>query len=203
MLTLKERLDVPIPKGMRTLRRDSRGYPVPYIVLMDKSGTPQFTINDSRKVMDCVRKMLCSICGKRVPLNRVGGNIEPYFWFVGGSRCFLHPHGAFLDPPLHLECAEYALQVCPFLAASRYMRRIDDAKLKPRDTPEGMAIAREEFVQPSLPERFGLGLTHDFDITERGLYVVHNWSYVEWWRGGERIEAPETGEPPPNEEITA
>jgi len=190
--------DMPIPKRMRTLAKDHRGYPVPYIVLIDQTGKPQFTINDDEKVKRCDRRKLCSICGK--PHDRDG------FWFVGGSRCFLHPQGAFLDPPLHLECAEYALRVCPFLAARRYTKRIDDAKLAPGATPEGMTLLREEFMMPRLPERFGLGRTLGYRrLSRRGdlpVYVVEGWRYVEFWRNGEPVNAPDTADPPADREMS-
>jgi hypothetical protein len=148
MKTLKERLALPLPKTMRTLERDHRGYPIPFIVMRDKDGKAHFTINDIRQVAQCVNKRLCAICGKRI----TGG-----FWFVGGSRCFLHEDGAFLDPPLHLECAEYALVVCPFLAARQWRERIDDRLLDKDKLPDGMMTIKNEYMPPSLPERFGLG----------------------------------------------
>jgi len=176
------RLGTVTPKTMRALERDERGYPIPFIVLRDKFGTPQFTINDHARVSSCVNKKLCAICGRR---------LNAGFWFVGGSRCFLHTNGAFLDPPTHLECAEYALKVCPFLAARTYTKRIDDAKLKPGGLPRGMGLIREESMQPELPERFGLGHTSGYIETDRRFNVRH-WNYLEFWRRGEPIHAPDS-----------
>jgi len=182
---------------MRTLPRDPRGYPIPYLVMIDKRRQPQFTINDVRRALECDRKGLCAICGKR--LERVG--TERVQWFVGGSRCFLHEHGAFLDPPMHLDCATYALRVCPFLAARRYTGRIDAAKPDPDAIPDGLALARHDGVLPALPERFGLGLAESVTISRdragAATYSVPRWRYVEFWRAGEPIDAPDTGEPPP------
>lgn len=204
MTPAQRRASVEVPIRMRTLARDPRGFPIPFIVMIDKTGTPQFTINDMRRTTECRRKGLCAICGKRFERHPV--TQRPEMWFVGGSRCFLHELGAFLDPPLHLECAEYALVVCPFLAArSARWRNIDDAKLSPGGLPEGMAILRDKHVQPDLPERFGLGRTYAYkfreDVPQHGFYIVEDWSHVEWWRGGERIEAPATGESPPIQEF--
>ena len=199
---MSARLSVEIPKRMRTLDRDIRGFPVPYLVLIDKRRQPQFTINDVRKAARCDLWALCAICGKR--LDRDQG--APMRWFIGGSRCFLHPDGAFLDPPNHLECAEYALRVCPFLAARRYTGRIDDAKLDPDAKPDGLTLVRHEGMEPRLPERFGLGLaeitTPHYQRTGI-IYKVPRWRYVEFWRAGEPINAPETGEPPPPDVATS
>jgi hypothetical protein len=185
-LTLKERLALPLPRRLRTRPRDKRGYPIPFIVLIDKSGEPQFTINDWRQVGQCITKKLCSICGKR---------FDDGYWFVGGSRCFMHEHGAFLDAPMHRECAEYALQVCPFLAARNYSGRIDDRKLKPGDTPDDMVMVRVDHMLPAQPERFGLGRAASYRLVHpaRGetIFVVDHWAHVEWWRNGETVNAPD------------
>ncbi|HEY2617482.1 MAG TPA: hypothetical protein VGI78_09115 [Acetobacteraceae bacterium] len=184
-----------VPQRMRTRPRDARGYPIPFLVMIDRNGTPQFTINDDAKAAACRAKRLCAICGKRFDPDGV--------WFVGGSRCFLHEHGAFIDPPSHLECATYSLRVCPFLAASRYMRRIDDAKLAPGAMPDDKVLVRTEAVAPRLPERFGLGRTsrYRFEGPHFGCFVVEQWDYVEWWRAGAPCETPDTGEPVAIEEM--
>jgi len=179
---------IEIPKLMRTLERDTRGYPVPWIVLRDKRGAPQFTINDTRRVRECIRKRLCAICGKR---------LETSVWFVGGSRCFLHEHGAFLDPPLHFECGEYALRVCPFLAAPRYSKRIGAGKLRTEDVPDGLRLAQVDYMLPLRPERFGFGCASNYRlidgaVQQHSLFGVLDWEYVEWWRQGERVEAPDS-----------
>jgi hypothetical protein len=187
-----------MPQRMRTLPRDPRGYPVPYLVLLDSDGRPQFAVNDSRRVEESWRKGLCSICGKRL-LRTPRGQREQ--WFIGGSRCFLHEAGAFLDPPMHLECAEYALAVCPFLAARRYRSVAFEKRAERITVPDGMALVEHEHALPDLPERFGLGITLDVDRHTIGggspVYLPRDWLYVEWWRAGERISAPDTGEPPP------
>ena len=194
MSTSTERLALPVPMRMRTLARDPRGYPIPFIVMLDKAGVAQFTINDQRRLEKVRGRKLCAICGKR---------LDDGAWFVGGSRCFLHERGAFLDPPAHIECAEYALRVCPFLAAPRYAGRIDDAKLTPGGMPEGMALARAEFMTPDRPEIFGLGhsYAYRFEVDSAGgmgCYVVDAWDYIEWWERGERVNAPASGIAPPD-----
>lgn len=185
-ITLGERLALPLPKQMRTRPRDPRGYPIPFVVLIDRSGQPQFTINDVRRTSACINRKLCSICGKR---------FDDGMWFVGGSRCFTHEHGAFIDPPMHHACAEYALRVCPFLAAPSYAKRIDDRKLKPANMPDDMALARVDHMPPSQPERFGLGCTRAYRLVHPGpgetIFVIDRWEYIEWWRDGVTINAPD------------
>lgn len=184
------RLTAEIPKRMRTLPRDSRGYPIPHIVFIDKTKQPQFTINDHAKVLDCLKKKLCAICGKRMDLG---------FWFVGGERSFLNEAGAFLDPPSHLECAEYALKVCPFLCAHRYTNRLDDALIRSKAATVGIALTRNEFMISDLPARFGLGWTRSYRVVQRGLSDViiwpAPWDYLEFWREGAPCAAPDSALP--------
>jgi hypothetical protein len=177
---------------MRTLARDKRGFPIPFLVMVDKTGMPQFTINDVERAEQCRRKRLCSVCGRRFDADGV--------WLIGGSRCFLSDRGAFIDPPMHHDCAAYSLRVCPFLAASRYLHRIDDAKLAPGAMSDGRTLLRTDFMPPELPERFGLGCTHDYRWQDlhppgNGVYVVARWDYIEWWHNGERVNAPDSSEP--------
>ena len=75
--------DIDMPPGIARLPRDARGYPVPVIVLIDKTGTPQFTINDVTKVAACLAEHRCSICGRRFDRHPVTQRHE--MWFVGGS----------------------------------------------------------------------------------------------------------------------
>lgn len=188
--TQATRLLVTIPMQMRGLQKDDRGYPIPYVVLRDIQRKPMFTINDHFRTRECLTKHLCSICGKRLP-------IEP--WFVGGSRCFLHEHGAFIDPPVHYECGNYALQVCPFLAMPSYSKRIYDKLLRPERRPSNLTIVRQAHMLPNQPEHFGFGRTADFTYIEYreegrnigGIYKATTWSFVEFWRNGEIINAPD------------
>lgn len=185
-----ERLLVPIPKRMRTLERDQRGYPVPFIVLRDKTGRPQFTINDVRRTEEARTKRLCSICGKRL-----GRSV----WFIGGSRCFTHAHGGFVDGPTHEECSFYAIRVCPFLAAPSYAKRIDDKLLAEDATPDGLLLATVPHMLPDRPERFGLGETSNYEVffapRQGWLYRASTWDYVSWWQHGQEVNAPDAPAP--------
>ena len=189
---------------MRTLGKDHRGYPIPFLVLRDKTGQPHFTINDIRKRAECVRKGLCAICGKPFERSRMflleGRGNWNEMWFVGGSRVFLHENGAFTDPPVHRECGEYALRVCPFLAARNWSGRIDAGTVKPGSLPDAIALVKNELMLPALPERFGFGLTYGYaevDNYPESLLRVRDWRYVEWWHAGEQVSAPDTADPTP------
>jgi hypothetical protein len=98
---------VPIPRRMAALRRDHRGYPEPVILLRDSNDRAQFTVNDSSKVVRLTMERGCHVCGS--PLGRRA-------WFVGGPLSAYHPAGVYNDGPIHRECMEYAMEVCPYLA---------------------------------------------------------------------------------------
>ena len=109
---------MPLPERMQALDKDRRGLPIPFLVVRDPDGGAHFTINDESKRQRCLKENLCAICGQ--PLHR--GR-----WYVGGSLGAFHEHGRYVDPPLHRECTEYGLQVCPYLAAPKYTGRLDES----------------------------------------------------------------------------
>lgn len=187
MSSTAARLALPIPKPMRTLERDSRGYPIPFIVLRAADGAAHFPVNDVRRVASCFSKRLCGICGKR---------LERTCWFVGGPGCFGADDGGFLDPPNHHDCAEYALRVCPFLAAPSYGRFLNDRKVVTSDVPSNMTIATSATASDKRPTIFGLGETGDYYMQpmpgQPPLFGVGSWEFIEYWRFGARCDAPAT-----------
>ena len=107
---------VPMPDKIAALPRDHRGYPVPFFVQWVE-GKPVFPLFDPVKWMRCVGHKLCWICGE--PLGR-------NYAFPLGPMCTINRVSS--EPPSHLDCAVYALRVCPFLVNPR-MVRVPVAKL--------------------------------------------------------------------------
>jgi hypothetical protein len=93
---------------------DKRGFPIPYIVLIDKEGKANFKINDDRKVKLCRTEGLCHICGSKLTTD---------LWLVGGMLSAFHPNGVFVDGPAHYDCCVFALKVCPYMAFSQYQKK--------------------------------------------------------------------------------
>lgn len=131
----------PIPKRMAKLERDPRGYPVPWNVMRDREGQPHFIVNDSRRHMTALFGDLCPICGHLS---------EDVKWFVGGPLSAFDPNGWYLDLPMHHECVAFAMQVCPWLALPRYLRRTDEIRTR---YIEGR-IAKDETQDPTRPAVF-------------------------------------------------
>lgn len=173
------RLDVPLPERMRKLDRDPRGYPIPFIVLRDNEGRAHFTINDTAKVQITLRRDLCAICGQKLLRGR---------WYVGGPGSAFHPDGAYIDGPLHFECAQYALQVCPYLAAPKYAGRLDMKTVDPAKLP-GTAMFMDQTLDPRRPEVFVAVMATGHTQTENGyLQPKRPYMRAQIWQEGKLIE---------------
>jgi hypothetical protein len=174
--------DVPVPRTMRHLPKDRRGYPIPAGVLIDPAGKPHFTINDEATRRRQMAERLCPICDKKLGRWRM---------FVGGPQSAFHQHGAYIDLPMHVECAHYALQVCPYLAAPVYTGRIDDRTLKVE--PGQIAVMINQTMLPDRPLLFVAVLARSIQRLHRGQYVRPQRPYVrvEFWRHGVQLDEAE------------
>ncbi len=136
--------EIPIPTKMQHLPLDKRGFPIPYIVLVDDNGTPHFKINDDRKMQIVIRWKWCAICGKPM---------RDDMWLVGGPMSAFHPNGAYVDTPVHEDCGHYALQVCPYLASKGYNTYAPIDKLK-NVKAENIGIYVDPTLNPNRPKLF-------------------------------------------------
>lgn len=172
---------VPVPPRMRHLPTDKRGYPIPETVYRDNHGNPHFTINDEFKRRIYISRDLCPICGKK--LNRAR-------WFVGGPLSAFDPNGTYIDPPLHHECANYALQVCPYLAMPHY-KRIDAATLEKVSPDELKTVLVDMTMLPDRPDFFVsiMSTGQIVDTTSGHCFIapVRPCRRVEFWRRGKRM----------------
>jgi hypothetical protein len=175
------------PPKMRLLDRDRRGYPVPWIVRRDLTKRPFFVVNDQEKVLACGHRKVCGICGRK---------LERDVWLIGGPGAAFHEHGAYLDPPMHHDCAAYALRVCPYLG-TRYSGRVDAALVKHGKWPAAMRVVSDETMIPEQPPFFVLARTSsarmivdkEVSPTPR-FHPKRPWLAVEFWRHGERLDGP-------------
>ena len=163
---------IPIPARLSLRPTDNRGYPIPALVLVDKNGTPDFRVTDIEKWMRAYKVRTCALCGQ--PLGK-------HLAFVGGDKS--HESRFFTDLPMHRDCAEYALKVCPYLAAPNF-------KYSEALTGKAEYLVSEE-VSTERPQRFMLGITNGCAAgrTEEGTLVVQAqpWSEVSWWKEGEIV----------------
>jgi hypothetical protein len=124
---------------------------------------------------------LCAICGKKLTRGR---------WFVGGPLSAFHAEGCYIDTPLHGDCARYALQVCPYLAAPKYSGRLDDAKIDAAELPDTLVMI-DPTVLPERPDVFVAVMATGQTIKRNNgqIYVRPRRPYknVEYWRFGQQL----------------
>lgn len=168
MKTWKDLSQIAVPARVKSLPVDERGYPVPHTVQW-VAGKPDFRVIDPQKWTKAVQLRRCGVCGE--PL---GARMA----FVGGPLSMRNR--LFYDLPMHRECATYALQVCPFLAAPKFAYS---------NPPEGMAV--HSGVVGERPSRFGLGIARSFEVMRApgGEVVLHAGAFesIVWWQHGREM----------------
>lgn len=176
---------VQIPPRMRSLPVDRRGYPVPFIVVRDKDGVPHFTINNHELVMKCIKEDLCAICGQK---------LFRFRWFVGGPLSAFHESGCYNDTPLHHECAQFALRVCPHLAAPKYSKRIGENAVDRVNADFKFLV--DTTMIPERPIVFvsAMSTGQKYITPFPGVVRVHPirpYRRVEYWRHGSQLPSTE------------
>lgn len=134
---IKELQETPMPARIARLPRTESGYPAPFFVIIGPDGKPDPRILDPIKQVRCFTDRLCGICGERW---------DWWMFFISGPQALEHRVSA--DPPMHEECARYALKVCPYLCRPR-AKRAKEYSVPTLLTP-GV-----DFI-PERPERFAL-----------------------------------------------
>lgn len=122
----------PLPKGVRKLPLDPRGYPIPWFV--DQTGVIDFRIVDERKRRQAIHQSLCWVCG---------GPLDRMFAFVIGPMCAVNRISS--EPPSHVSCAEFSARACPFLSKPSAKRR-EGGMPEEATPPPGVAIMRNPGV---------------------------------------------------------
>lgn len=179
--------DVPIPDRMKHLRRDERGYPIPVMALIQSDGKPIFNVNDEAVRQRVIIKDLCSLCGSKLYRGH---------WFAGGPASAFTAEGVYVDPPMHAECVRYAMQVCPWLAAPNYSRRIDDKKVDRTKVDEKLIITDPTMI-PNRPRVFvvGMAVSQDLLVNKKGWvqYIRPHRPFhqLEFWAKGKKLTPTE------------
>lgn len=174
---------ITIPSHLSHLDVDHRGYPVPVNVARDHDGRPRFAVNDTRVREQLFAEDLCSICGRKLLRGR---------WSIGGPGGVLHENGVLLDPPVHRECAEFALEVCPYLAAPSYGRSVVGLEANSVRLEKGQLL-HNPTVHDNRPPIFvaamhvGQTLCRHPDGTVRSMRPKRPYRSVEFWRQGVRL----------------
>lgn len=155
-----------VPARMAHLPRTAAGLPIPWFVAW-KDGRYDFRVVDAHKIAPAVKRRLCWLCGRQM------GRM---MCFVVGPMCVVNRVSS--EPPLHRECAEYAVQACPFLTQPSRVRR--EGGLPEDGHMAGTPILRNPGVS-------ALYVTRSFTVSRvpNGvLFDMGDPEEVAWWSRG-------------------
>lgn len=165
--------NIEVPLRMRDLPKDNRGYPIPFTILRDSKGLPDFRRHDATLAGKSILHKICSICGHPLASD---------IWFISGVRIALEPRGGYIDPPVHKQCGTYALRVCPYLAVPSFSKRL---------TNEGKNVGKSVQVMPGKPVVFAFTKTIDYQVIQLNnagvILPVRPFLDIEFWREGMQI----------------
>jgi hypothetical protein len=179
---LVPRRDVPLPRRMMGLPRDDRGWIVPWFVDW-RDGQPVFPAFDPAKFRRAVNRndRRCWVCGEKLGRTLV---------FVVGPMCVINRVTS--EPPCHRDCADYSMQVCPFLANPR-MGRVPESKIFGGHImePGGLMDPRNPGVMAEWP-------TEDYAIFQTATGPLIQFeapsARVVWWTLGREASGAEAAE---------
>ena len=181
--------DVPVPFNLSKNDRDRRGLPIPFIVYRDTDGVPHFTVDNLDAINKVLARKLCGLCGKPLKVGQM--------WLIGGPSSMFMEDGMFTSPPGHEDCARYAIQVCPYMAASNYSKLIEDKTLKPAAMHGNLAV-HDNQIKPPRPLFFALARTSGVKLIEaedgsgqKFILPRRPWKELEFWLNGKPITQAE------------
>jgi hypothetical protein len=169
----------PLPTRFMKLPLDHRGYPVPKFCWQHPDGTYDFRVVKPGWPEACRRQKLCWLCGE--PLGR-------FMCFVIGPMCAINRNTA--EPPCHRECAEFAVQACPFM-------RFPNRKRDEVDLPEdGRKPGGEEAMIMRNPGVTCLWITKSYrpyraQDGQSVLIEIGEPVEVTWWAHGRKANRAE------------
>jgi hypothetical protein len=170
------------PVRMRGLPVDTkRGLPVPYFVAWFKgdeecdpgTGEPDYRIIGRERREECHVKERCWLCGQKLGRHHA---------YVIGPMCAINRTTS--EPASHLDCAAYAVQVCPFLSNPATRMMPEEKKLAKHSTlvqPAGILLKRNPGVSCIWVSR---GQAEPFEAPGGYLFRLTDPTSTTWWCRG-------------------
>jgi hypothetical protein len=139
------------------------GYAVPFIQMWI-DGKPDFRVVDPAKVLECVNKSLCAICGVK---------LGEFCYFIGGDLS--KDNQLFADPPMHEQCAEFASKTCPFVSGKRqeYSNRPVDTTVARIEVMASSVRPKQMYILRTRTKKIGL-----VNVNGRPMIQAWIWSRV-------------------------
>jgi hypothetical protein len=99
-----------------------RQMPIPYSTARWPDGRGRFSVNDVARKLECGQRRLCGICGR---------SLGWWVAFLAQDHGVLTSRTLFTDAPVHEECAEASLTLCPYIREPRVPRRPHSGAIVP------------------------------------------------------------------------
>lgn len=112
---------IQIPRRLRQRPR-YRGMAIPFVQNIGPDGVPDFKVTERDVLKRCLENKLCGLCGNK---------LDKTIYWIGCPEELEKKQ--FREPPMHKECGEYALQVCPFLSKAEHQYSNARFKYLPKD----------------------------------------------------------------------
>lgn len=153
-----ELAEVPVPGRLKDRPRFN-DLLVPYIADSsdweqgEEGGVVLFGKADPVRWAECVEDRKCAMCGDR---------LDYWIAFIGGPQSIRFR--AFLDPAMHVECAEHAMAVCPWM--------LGGADFDSAERTISSAPTRElTKIEDGDENRIGMYLTHGYKVRRHTVTV--------------------------------
>ena len=163
----------PMPDRMKLLKRDERGFPVPWFVHW-QDDKPDFRVISPGKLGMAYRNGRCWICGGQMGVHRI---------YVVGPMCVINRVTS--EPASHRDCAEFAARACPFLTKPR-MRRNE------KDMPaEAAAVGVPIQRNPGCVALYETRAVSPFKAGDGYLFRLGDPDRIDWWAEGRQATREE------------
>lgn len=163
----------PMPDRMKLLKRDERGFPVPWFVHW-QDDKPDFRVISPGKLGMAYRNGRCWICGGQMGVHRI---------YVIGPMCVINRVTS--EPASHRDCAEFAARACPFLTKPRMRRNEKDMPVE-RATV-GVPIQRN----PGCVALYETRAVSPFKAGDGYLFRLGDPDRIDWWAEGRQATREE------------
>jgi hypothetical protein len=165
---------IEMPARIRKMRISPNHMPVPWFVAW-VDGVPDFRAVDTSKIRDAYVNKKCWMCGEK---------LGRYLSFPLGPMCMVNRINS--EPPSHHECAQYAVQSCPFLTRP-HMRRNEKDLPTDRTPAPGIGIPRN----PGAVVIWTTLSYKPFKVSNGVLFRLGDPVSVEFWTQGRRATRQE------------
>ena len=174
--------EVPVPQRMAAMPK-YRGFPVPFFAAVI-DGVPDFRVADVSKKSQSAIKKLCWICGQKI-------RYPEKFCFVGGP--ISTHYRLFGDGPMHIECAEFSLKICPYLLHDN-AKRAEFAKIAARFENKPGIVIEEPGHTLDHPDWFYLCYAPSYEflfVREVGhkVFQAEVFDQIDKWKNGKMIKS--------------